>query len=71
MTAGRGDPGAVPDLGTVDLVAWRLGMAQHAPFVDRLPASERAALATEVAARLGDRAPTLVRSILVLSAVRC
>src|SRR5262249_26514305 len=33
-----------PDLGPHDLVAWRLGMAQHAPFVERMPPSEREAV---------------------------
>ncbi|HET9443507.1 MAG TPA: methyltransferase domain-containing protein, partial [Acidimicrobiales bacterium] len=59
-----------PDLGPGDLVAWRLGMAQHAPFVARLPDHERELLAAEVVARLGGTMPPLVRSILVLSAVR-
>jgi ubiquinone/menaquinone biosynthesis C-methylase UbiE len=58
-----------PELGAPELVAWRLGMAQHAPFVARLPPGGRAAVAAEAVARLGD-APALVRSILVLRAVR-
>jgi SAM-dependent methyltransferase len=61
---------AFPDLDVHDLVDWRLGLAQHAPFVARLPAQERQAVATEAAARLGDAGPSLVRSILVVAAVR-
>ena len=56
------------DLGSADLVAWRLGMAQHAPFVAGLPAADRAALTADAIARLGDAAPPLVRSIVVLRA---
>lgn len=58
-----------PDLDPGDLVAWRLGMAQLAPFVDRLPPSERHALAADALARLGDEAPNLTRSIIVLTFV--
>lgn len=57
------------DLDAPDLVAWRLGMAQHAPFVARLPPEERQALAADAVNRLGSAAP-LVRSIVVVSAVR-
>lgn len=59
-----------PGLSADDLVAWRMGMAQNAPFVARLPAAERAAVVTEALAGLGDPAPPLVRSILVLTAIR-
>ena len=60
-----------PELGASDLVAWRLGLAQHAPFVAQLPTAEsRAALAEDAAARLGDDWPPLVRSIVILRAVR-
>jgi len=58
-----------PDLGPYDLVAWRLGLAQHAPFVTRLSPSERDAVAAESVRRLGDRPPPLVRSVLVMRAV--
>lgn len=60
-----------PELGPSDLVAWRLGVAQHAPFVARLPTEEaRAALAEDAVARLGDDWPPLVRSVVILRAVR-
>lgn len=59
-----------PDLGPRDLVAWRLGMAQHAPFLARLPPEERSRVAAEALAALGDAPPPLTRSILVLTAVR-
>ena len=58
-----------PDLGARELVAWRLGMAQHAPFVAGLSPDDRALVAAEAEARLGDT-PPLVRSILVLGAIR-
>lgn len=58
-----------PDLDAHDLVAWRLGLAQHAPFVSRLSADERDALATDAVARLGAGFPSLVRSMLVLGAI--
>jgi ubiquinone/menaquinone biosynthesis C-methylase UbiE len=60
-----------PDLGAAELVAWRLGVAQHAPFVAGLPTDEaRAALVEDAAARLGDDWPPLVRSVVILRAVR-
>ena len=58
-----------PELGPRDLVAWRLGLAQLAPFVGRLPLRERHALAADVLDRLGDEAPPLIRSIIVLTFV--
>ena len=58
-----------PELDASALVAWRLGMADAAPFVADLPTSTRAALVDEAVARLGPRLPPLVRSILVLTAV--
>lgn len=61
---------AFPELDARDLVAWRLGMAQHAPFVSRLPAGRRDAVVAEALARLGDEVTPLVRSILVVVAVR-
>jgi len=58
-----------PELSAVDLVAWRLGMAQHAPFVASLSSTDRGGLVADALARLGD-APPLVRSVIVLAAVR-
>lgn len=60
---------AFPELEARDLVAWRLGMAQHAPFLGRLPQAEQDAVAVEALGRLGDAPPPLVRSILVVSAL--
>jgi ubiquinone/menaquinone biosynthesis C-methylase UbiE len=57
-----------PELGPGDLVDWRLGMAQHVPFLDGLPRRERAAVRARALALLGE-APELVRSVLVLRAV--
>lgn len=58
-----------PNLEARQLVAWRLGMAQHAPFVRTLSVRERAALEADAIARLGADPPSLVRSILVTAAV--
>ena len=56
------------ELNRDDLVAWRLGMAQHAPFVAGLSSADREAVRRQAGEALGD-APPLVRSILVISAV--
>jgi SAM-dependent methyltransferase len=58
-----------PELDAADLVAWRLGLAQHAPFVAGLSPERRRAVVVDVIERLGDQPPPLVRSILVLTAV--
>ena len=58
-----------PDLSPSDLVAWRLGMAQLAPFVATLDPPERTRLAQVALDRLGPHPPPLVRRILVLTAV--
>lgn len=60
---------AFPEFDATDLVAWRLGMAHHAPFVATLSPDERQAVVTEALDRL-DHMSVLVRSILVVSAVR-
>ncbi len=52
-----------------DMVEWRLGLAQHAPFVAGLSLEERQEIVTDALNRLGEP-PDLVRSILVVSAVR-
>lgn len=60
----------VVDFGPVDpemLVAWRLGMAQMAPFFAALPPPDRAALTARATQLLGGTAP-LRRSILVVVA---
>jgi len=58
---------AFPDLGPRDLVEWRLGMAQLAPFVSDLHPQERDALAEDAIARLGAKPPMLVSSLIVLT----
>jgi SAM-dependent methyltransferase len=60
---------AFPDLAPDDLVAWRLGMAQTAPFVQSLAPKAREALVARALAVLGD-APPLVRSVIVMVARR-
>lgn len=59
-----------PDLDAAALVAWRLGLAQHAPFVATLPAEEQQDLAGDAAARLGEGWPVLERSVILVRAVR-
>jgi hypothetical protein len=54
----------LPDLGPRDLVRWRLGMAQCAPFVATHDARRIEARALEL---LGD-APPLVRSVIFIVA---
>ena len=58
-----------PDLVPEDLVEWRLGMAQMAPFVAELSPPAQAALRLDALTRLGDDPPTLVRRIILLTAV--
>jgi SAM-dependent methyltransferase len=58
-----------PELGPHDLVAWRLGMAQLAPFVAGLPPDQRAALEAEATGRLAGT-PPLVRRVIVVVATR-
>lgn len=57
-----------PEMDGRDLVAWRLGLAQNAPFVAGLGRDARDAVEREALDRLGD-APPLERSILVLTAI--
>ncbi|HEX6394512.1 MAG TPA: methyltransferase domain-containing protein [Acidimicrobiales bacterium] len=59
-----------PELDRSHLIDWRLGMAQHAPFLTRLSPDDRAAVSADALARLGDATEPLVRSILVLQAIR-
>jgi ubiquinone/menaquinone biosynthesis C-methylase UbiE len=57
-----------PGLGAAELVAWRLGMANVAPFVAGLSSPERDALVADAVARVGTGAGPLVRSMIVLTA---
>jgi hypothetical protein len=59
-----------PELGPGDLIAWRLGMAQHALFFAALAPERRARVVADAAERLGVAPPQLVRSVLVISIVR-
>ena len=60
-----------PDLDAPALIAWRLGLAQHAPFFEALPTdADRTAVIDHAAARLGDSWPPLERSMIILRAVR-
>ena len=57
------------DLDARALVAWRLGLAQHAPFMAQLSPRDRDALENDALDRLGHGAPRLERSILMLRAL--
>jgi SAM-dependent methyltransferase len=59
-----------PHLDAGDLVAWRLGMAQHADFVSGLPADEVRAVAADAVGRLGPDGTMLVRTVVVVRAIR-
>lgn len=56
-----------PHLTPQDLVEWRFGMAQHAPFLAALTPRRRAALAEQACNQLGACAPPLVRSVIFLT----
>jgi ubiquinone/menaquinone biosynthesis C-methylase UbiE len=58
-----------PGIGPGALVAWRLGMAQSAPFADALPPAERDALTADALGRLGPTPSSLERSMLVIAGV--
>lgn len=58
---------AFPDLTPHDLVAWRLGMAHLAPFVNTLDPHRRSLLWGDALERTSGM-PTLIRSIIVLTA---
>jgi SAM-dependent methyltransferase len=58
-----------PELGAAELVSWRMGLAQHAPFVAALPTdADRADAVADAIGRLGTDWPILERSILVIAA---
>jgi SAM-dependent methyltransferase len=59
---------ALPELAADDLVAWRLGMAHIAPFVDAGGPSRRSQVEARARELLGEP-PPLVRRIVVLCAV--
>jgi hypothetical protein len=58
-----------PEVDSTAMVRWRLGMAQHAPFLARLSDEENAEVMGDALDRLGADPPPLVRSIVVLRAV--
>lgn len=60
---------AFPELDVDQLVSWRLGMAQHAPFLEGLPPQVRARITREVLDAVGPDPDPLVRSLIVLTAV--
>jgi SAM-dependent methyltransferase len=59
---------AFPELRPVDMVAWRMGMAQSAPFVGSLPPEMRAGCVRRAIELLGPSPPPLVRRAIFLSA---
>jgi ubiquinone/menaquinone biosynthesis C-methylase UbiE len=59
-----------PDLAPRQWVEWRLGMAQHAPFVASLPEHELEQVVRDALRALGSDPPALVRSMMIVT-VRC
>lgn len=59
---------AVDGLTPDDLLAWRFGMAQVAPFLGSLDEAARRAIVARAAALLGPRPPPLRRALVVLTA---
>lgn len=57
-----------PELSVADLIAWRLGLSQLAPWLDRQPPECSARLSSRAGDLLGVAPPPLVRSVLLLSA---
>jgi SAM-dependent methyltransferase len=57
-----------PDLSPADLVAWRLGMAQVAPFVASLPVAARRRVESSALQLLGPDTELLVRRIIIITA---
>lgn len=56
------------DLTPLDLVAWRMGMAQNAPFVARLDEPDRAAVFERARGLLGANPAPLVRRVIFVAA---
>jgi SAM-dependent methyltransferase len=56
----------IPGMSPSDLVAWRLGLVQLAPWVRSLSAVERSAVTGDALQRLGHEPPTLTRSLITL-----
>jgi ubiquinone/menaquinone biosynthesis C-methylase UbiE len=56
-----------PQLTGAQLVAWRLGMATVAPWIDSLAPAHRADLLADAVDRLGRRPPTLERRMIVIT----
>jgi SAM-dependent methyltransferase len=61
---------AFDDLAPEQWIAWRLGMAQHAPFVATLTSGQHQDVVAHALEALGPAAPPLERSFVVIS-VRC
>lgn len=58
-----------PGLDAGDLVWWRLGLAQHAPFMASLEADDRDEVVADALDRLGTEWPELERSIILVRGV--
>jgi hypothetical protein len=61
---------AFPDLGPDDMVAWRLGLAQCAPFVAAIDAERRSQLVARSLELLGPDPTPIVRRVIFLAAAR-
>jgi len=59
-----------PELGPRDLIAWRMGMAQHTAFLDGLTPAARTRAFDRALEVLGDTPPVLTRRVIFLAARR-
>jgi hypothetical protein len=58
------------ELGPTDMVAWRLGLAQCAAFVEALEPADRARAVERAVEVLGPDPPPVVRRVIFLAAGR-
>ena len=60
-----------PDLGPVDMVAWRMGLAQSAAFVEALHPETRRTVIERALGLLGPDPEPIVRRVIFLAADAC
>ena len=58
---------AIPELLPTDMIAWRTGMADFAPFVTGLSVADRKWLCRRALELLGPNPPTVIRSIILMT----
>jgi SAM-dependent methyltransferase len=59
---------AFPELGPTDMVAWRIGLAQHAPFFERLDRTAQQRVLERAIEVLGPHPEPIVRRVIFLAA---